>query len=667
MSVRSNRIPRRLLALVAVATVVAALLVACSRTEKASATPTLQVSTLESGLSFPWDLTFTPDGTMLFTERPGALWVRPVGGPRRQLTADLSDVFVGSESGLLGIVVDPAFSTNRRFYTCEATKAAHDTEVIRWHVDAGYTTATQEKKIVTGIPLTSGQHGGCRLRFDATGYLHVGTGDAITGTNPQNLQSLGGKTLRVTTDGAPAPGNPFIAQGGNARFVYTYGHRNVQGLALRPGTNEMWTVEHGPDIDDEVNVETPGGNYGWDPVDANGGGYNQNVPMTNLTKFPNAIQARWSSGNPTIAPSGGTFLIGSAWGRWQGALAVGVLKDTGLMVLTLDPAGKVIKTERMPGVEDSYGRLRAPVMGPDGALYVTTSNGTGQDKILRIAPTNTTTAYKPGLDVSPSAVAASYRSNGQVTLMIRGTDGRPQYNTRLGSTWLGWRPLVGTTTSSLSVVSWGGNRLDAFAKGPRNQLLHWYFSDGWHGPQDLGGVITSAPTVVSLASGSLDVLARGGHDTLYRKRFAVHWSGWTTVGGVITAAAGASADRATQRITVVVRGTPGSAYRAILSPAGTVSGFVKLDSKLWSARALGDSTSAGAAPYGVDISFDGSAVLTRGAFVDTLPGTFTGAPGLVMTGATTFVMVGRSASGTVFIYEGRPGAYTLTSLGGHAT
>jgi glucose/arabinose dehydrogenase len=354
------------------------------------ASPRVDVSTIESGLSYPWDLTFTPDGTMLFDERTGAIWARPPSGPRHNVAADLSDLFVGVESGLMGMVVDPDFTANRRFYTCQAYRGAGtdpiDIRVIRWTINNGYTAATRDgAPVVTGLPITSGQHGGCRLRFAPDGMLHVGTGDAITGTNPQNLQSLGGKTLRVRPDGSIPTDNPFYSMGGKARYLYTYGHRNVQGLALQPGTGLMWTVEHGPDRDDEVNVEQKGGNYGWNPVP----GYNQSVPMTDTRKYPHAINARWSSGFPTIAPSGATFITGARWGSYQGVLAVGLLKDTGLLLLTIDSAGAVTKAARMAGVEDTYGRLRAPQMGPEGVLYVTTSNGEGQDKILRIVPTGT--------------------------------------------------------------------------------------------------------------------------------------------------------------------------------------------------------------------------------------------------------------------------------------
>ena len=352
-------------------------------------TPTLTVTTVATGLSFPWDITFAPDRTMLFDERPGALWAMAPGAKAHKVRADLDALFVGSESGLLGMVVDPQFATNRRFYTCQAYKGGGDDpidiRVVRWTIDTGYTHATRDgRPVVTGLPITSGRHGGCRLRFAPDGTLHIGTGDAATGTNPQNLQSLGGKTLRVNPDGTIPTDNPFYTKGGNARYVYTYGHRNVQGMALRPGTDEMWTVEHGPNVDDEVNLEVRGANYGWNPVGA--GKYDESVPMTDLRKYPHAERAKWSSGDPTVAPSGGTFLVGSAWGTLEGDLAVGVLKGTEVLLMHIGAGDKITSVTKVPALQDRFGRLRAPVMGPDGALYVTTSNAKGKDRILRVVP-----------------------------------------------------------------------------------------------------------------------------------------------------------------------------------------------------------------------------------------------------------------------------------------
>ena len=227
-------------------------------------------------------------------------------------------------------------------------------------------------------------HAGCRLRFGPEGYLWIATGDAYRPTLPQNLDSRGGKILRVeASTGARAPGNPFASQ------VYSYGHRHPQGLALRPGTNQMWSVEHGTGRDDEINLLATGGNYGWDPVDGLDDswvpGYNHSAPMTDLAKFPDAKEAKWSSGNHTLATSGGIFLEGEDWGEWDGRLAVAALKTQLLRVFEFTTGGAFVSQVAAPAVDGIYGRLRTPMLGPDGALYVTTSNGRGRDKILRVS------------------------------------------------------------------------------------------------------------------------------------------------------------------------------------------------------------------------------------------------------------------------------------------
>ena len=256
-------------------------------------------------------------------------------------------------------------------------------QVIAWTIDAAYTSAARvADPLVAGLPTASGgRHGGCRLRFGPQGYLWISTGDGARGTTPQDLSSLGGKVLRVdASTGAAAPGNPFGTR------IYTYGHRNVQGLALRPGTSQMWSVEHGPSRDDEINLLTSGGNYGWNPVP----GYNESVPMTDLTEFPDAVEARWSSGNPTLATSGGIFLEGEQWGIWEGRLAVAALKRSELRLFEFAADGALLSEVVVPELDGTYARLRTPMLGPDGALYVSTSNGGGADRILRITATSTT-------------------------------------------------------------------------------------------------------------------------------------------------------------------------------------------------------------------------------------------------------------------------------------
>lgn len=196
---------------------------------------------------------------MLFTERGGALKARLTDGTVQTVDADFSDLYTTQEAGLMAIIVDPAFADNRRFYTCQVN-AVSQTEVIAWTINDKYSKASRiNDPLVGGIP-AGDRHSGCRLRFGPQGNLWIATGDGAQGTTPQDLTSLGGKVLRVdATSGAGTAGNPFSTR------VYTYGHRNVQGLALRPGTNQMWAVEHGPTEDDEINLLSSGGNYGLGP------------------------------------------------------------------------------------------------------------------------------------------------------------------------------------------------------------------------------------------------------------------------------------------------------------------------------------------------------------------------------------------------------------------
>ena len=383
----------------------------------------LAVNPLVSGLTHPWGIAFAPDGTMLFTERGGVLSARLSDGTVQTVSADLSDLYASAETGLMGIVVDPDFATNRRFYTCQG-HSGRRVEVIAWTIDAAYTTATRvADPLVGGIPAGS-RHGGCRLRFGPQGYLWVATGDAKVGTVPQDPLSRGGKVLRVdASTGAGAPDNPAAPSP-----VYTSGHRNVQGLALRPGTSQMWSVEHGPTVDDEINLLTAGGNYGWDPVP----GYNERVPMTDLAKFPNAVEARWSSGDRTIATSGGIFLEGSWWGDWEGRLAVASLKDESLRLFEFTANGDLVSEIVVAELDGTYDRLRTPMIGPNGALYVATSNGGRRDQILIVAPnqppefpaTTDTQSVPENADLSTIAatVTASDPNEDALTYALSGDD-----------------------------------------------------------------------------------------------------------------------------------------------------------------------------------------------------------------------------------------------------
>jgi glucose/arabinose dehydrogenase len=356
----------------------------------AAKTPGFKVEEVTGGLEHGWDIGWLPDGKILISERIGRFTLLSNGRPgatATRLKADTSDVLVRGEGGLMGMVIHPDFATSRMFTTCldhtENGKAA-DIRLVTWRLTEDEQVATRVRELVTGLPINpSGRHSGCRPTLAPDGFLLVGTGD--TASDPrisQDRNRLGGKVLRIDLKtGEPAPGNPFPGS-----RILTYGHRNVQGVAIRPGTDQIWTVEHGPDKNDEVNLIKPGANYGWDP--SRGGAstktYDESVPMTDLTRFPDAIPAKWQSGDTTEATCAAAFLTGRQWGTLNGALVITALKGAKLIVLTLN--GDNVATQAVPPeFNDKYGRLRAARTAPDGALYVTTTNG-DKDKLLRVTP-----------------------------------------------------------------------------------------------------------------------------------------------------------------------------------------------------------------------------------------------------------------------------------------
>jgi glucose/arabinose dehydrogenase len=353
--------------------------------------PALTVAVLVDGLDHPWDVARAPDGTLLLDERSGGFTAVLPDGTVQPVEADFGDLFARGETGLMGLVLTPDFATSRRFLTCQGVQESDGAEVqvIAWTVDEAWTAASRvADPLLGGIPVnqSSGRHGGCRLRFDPSGALLVGTGDNTVGSNPQDRASLAGKVLRIDpATGGPADGNPFADDPNPlTRLVFSYGHRNVQGIAVQPGTGEVYTAEQGTTRDDEVNGSVAGGDYGYDPDGADGG-YDQSVPMTDLDR-PGAVPAVWSSGDPTIAVCGITFLTGSAWGDYDGLLVAGVQKDTGLLALRLAEDGTLAEQFRVPELEDTYGRLRSPQAGAAGVLYVTTDNGGGADQLLQVTP-----------------------------------------------------------------------------------------------------------------------------------------------------------------------------------------------------------------------------------------------------------------------------------------
>ncbi len=360
---------------------------AAPATSAERAAPALRVTTRIGGLDHPWDVKQLPSGSLLVTQRDRArLTLSPAVGRKRTVRFPSRRIWVSGETGLMGLEVDPGFAENRRIYTCSGWNKAgggHDVRVNAWRLNRQETRARLIGPLVSGFPTSSGRHGGCRLLITRSGAMLVGTGDAAVGTNPRDKDSLGGKTLRLDRfTGAPWPTNPFIGSDNrNRRYVQTFGHRNVQGLAQRRD-GSLWSVEQGSDRDDEVNRLVDGGDYGWNPVP----GYNESVPMTDQGLPGKQYAARWRSGNPTVATSGGTFVYGAKWGRLNGALAVGVQKDEELLLIRFNRAGRDPRVSKPAVLDGPFGRLRSPVLLRNGNLLVTTDNGDGNDRVLLVRP-----------------------------------------------------------------------------------------------------------------------------------------------------------------------------------------------------------------------------------------------------------------------------------------
>src|SRR5919197_3010414 len=340
-----------------------------------------RVETVVSGLEVPWSIAFTPDGRMIFTERPGRVRVFEGGRLRPEPLAVIPDVEPTGESGLMGLALHPQFATNHLLYLAYAYSSRGDerVRVVRFRETGG--GLTDRKVIIEEIPAAQ-FHAGTRLRFGPDGKLYVTTGDATTREIAQRLDSLGGKVLRLNDDGTVPPDNPFVNQPNARPEIWTYGHRNSQGIDWQPGTNLLFETEHGPsgfdgpDGGDEVNIVERGKNYGWPVVHHRATKEGMESPLLEYT--------------PACAPASGTFYRGSALAQFKGNYFFGCLAGRGLQRVVLD-GRRVVSQERL--LERQYGRIREVAEGPDGALYFSTSNRDGRgtparddDRIMRLVP-----------------------------------------------------------------------------------------------------------------------------------------------------------------------------------------------------------------------------------------------------------------------------------------
>jgi glucose/arabinose dehydrogenase len=322
----------------------------------------VETSVVATGLEAPWGLVFTPNGEALVTERDSSRLLSVDSSGNVEEIQRLPENGTG-EGGLLGLALSPNYESDGYVYVYYTTD--EDNRVARMR------EGEDPEPVLTGIPVLT-YHNGGRIAFGPDGYLYVGTGDAGDTSTSQNLNSLGGKILRVTPTGDVPSDNPF-----SGSPIYSYGHRNVQGLAW-DGSGRLYASEFGQNRYDEANIIEPGGNYGWPEVEGEGGNPNYIDPISTWT-------------TDEASPSGVEILKGGAIPQWEGDFFMAALRGQRLYRLDLDDSGAVVGQEEL--LQGEAGRLRHVAQAPDGSLWILTSNRDGRgnpipddDRILRLGP-----------------------------------------------------------------------------------------------------------------------------------------------------------------------------------------------------------------------------------------------------------------------------------------
>ena len=336
----------------------------------------VRVEEVVSGLEVPWGIAFLPNNAMLVSERAGRVRLIQNGTLRPQAVATIN-VSERGEDGLLGIAAHPEFANNRFFYvyfTADANGTPVN-RVERWRLSEDQFSATRDRTIIDNIPVAQ-YHNGGRIRFGPDGMLYVGTGDARQPELSQDVKSLAGKILRLTPDGQVPADNPLS---GNP--VYISGIRNTQGFDW-VNESTLWISDHGPSGElgrsghDEVSVAQAGANLGW--------------PTTYQCESQQGLVTPAIVWREALPPGGAAIYKGKAIPEWQGSFIVAALRAEQLQRVVIDPQSNQVRQHEVY-LQGEHGRLREAVMGPDGELYVTTSNCDGRgscpsegDKILRI-------------------------------------------------------------------------------------------------------------------------------------------------------------------------------------------------------------------------------------------------------------------------------------------
>ena len=332
------------------------------------------------GLNNPWGMAFLPGGDILVTEKKGEIKIIRNGKLLDEPIDGVPDVYLRGQGGLMDIELHPQYDQNGWVYlsysSSEGSGSGGNTTIARFNFDGK--RLTNKEILYKATPnTTSSVHFGSRLEFDRDGYLFFSIGDrGNRDVNPQDITRDNGKIYRILDDGSIPEDNPFINKSGAKHAIYSYGHRNTQGLAMEPSTGKIWSHEHGPRGGDEVNLIQPGRNYGW-PIISHGINYDGTVFAEATAK--EGMEQPVIYWVPSIAPCGMTFVSGNKYPGCDGDIIIGSLKFGYLIHATVE-GNKIISQEK---IAEGIGRVRNVEQGPDGYLYVGVE-GKGIYKLIMI-------------------------------------------------------------------------------------------------------------------------------------------------------------------------------------------------------------------------------------------------------------------------------------------
>ena len=352
---------------------------------QAEPTPTgeLRIETIATGLDHPWAVALLPDGGFLVTERPGRLRRISADGQVSAPIAGVPAVFAEGQGGLLDVVLDPGFADNKRIWLSYAEPGEDDTAGTAVATAALGDAALSDLRVLyRQTPKLEGpNHFGSRIAFDGKGHVFISQGERNQKELAQDLEVLQGKLVRLNLDGSLPADNPFADGVGVRRAIWSYGHRNMQGMAVDPRTGQLWQSEHGPRGGDEINLPEAGKNYGW-PLTSDGMDYLTNRPYSEtIGREAPGMERPYHVWAKSPALSGMAFLVGHPQSAWNNSLLLGALAGQSLIRLSLDD-NRIVAEERL--LTDLRSRVRDVRVGANGNVYVLTDEGNGQ--LLRLVP-----------------------------------------------------------------------------------------------------------------------------------------------------------------------------------------------------------------------------------------------------------------------------------------